>query len=309
MRVATIDIGTNSVLLLIAAAQDGGLRPLVEKATITRLGQGVDAKRGLAAEAEQRTLDCLAGYAALIDENEVERVAVVGTSAMRDAGGGEFARRVSQLLGVEAEVISGEREARLTFEGSLCGLPEQGAVTVVDIGGGSTEIILGHGKDGSVQSAVSLDVGAVRLSERHIRHDPPLAVELGQLQAATQRSLEMAPRSHGRPLVGVAGTVTTLAAYIHNIAPYSSEQVHGSSLSREDLERAADALAALTTAQRTKIPSIHPKRADIIVAGAFLLSALMDHFASEHLLVSDRGVRWGLARELLQLNKEPSSPR
>lgn len=298
MRVASIDIGTNSVLLLLAEATQNGLRPLVEKATITRLGEGVDAAGQLAEVAQQRTLSCLQEYAQLIRKHGAERIAVVGTSAMRDAGGGAFGHKASELFGVPAEVISGEREAQLTFAGSLSGLPELHEVVVIDIGGGSTEIILGHGGHGKIHQAVSLDVGAVRLTERHIQNDPSTRAELNSLERDTHQILRLAPVSKGRPLVGVAGTVTTLAAFVHGVAPYDSDRVHGSQLSRSQVNAAAETLAAKTLAQRKTLASIHPKRADVIVAGAYLLQALMQHFRSERLLVSDRGVRWGLAQEL-----------
>jgi len=178
MRVASIDIGTNCVLLLIAEARGGALVPLLERATITRLGQGVDKNRRLLPEATERTLRCLSEYAGVLGEFAVDRLDAVGTSAMRDAeGGDEFVTRATALLGRAPRVIDGNEEARLTFAGALSGLEVEGDVTVFDIGGGSTEIIVGSSTSGvgTIGTAVSLDIGSVRLFERHLRHDPPTA--------------------------------------------------------------------------------------------------------------------------------------
>ena len=175
MRVATIDIGTNSVLLLVAERRGGKLVPVVERAEITRLGRGVDKTRALDPGAAEATLACLARYAGAIARAGASRVAAVGTSAMRDAQGGEgFRARAAAILGVEPRVISGDEEAALTFSGALAGLEAKGPVLVFDLGGGSTEIIRGDAGDGdSLERAVSLDVGAVRATERHVAHDPP----------------------------------------------------------------------------------------------------------------------------------------
>ena len=177
MRVAAIDIGTNSVLLLIAELRDGTLVPILERAEITRLGRGVDATRTLDPDAVERTLACLASFAEDIARADVIHVAAVGTSAMRDARGGEgFRARAAEILGVEPQVISGEEEAELTFAGALSGLALRGPVTLFDLGGGSTEIIRGAaGATDTVERAASLDIGSVRLTERHITADPPPA--------------------------------------------------------------------------------------------------------------------------------------
>ena len=217
---AAIDIGTNSVLLLIAVRDEatGAPRPLLERATITRLGEGVDKTRQLAAPAVQRTLECLRGYAADMRAHGVTRLAVVGTSALRDAAGGEaFLNAAQQILGERPRVIAGDEEAALTFRGALSGLEVSGDLLVFDIGGGSTELIAGSASSaGTPASRVSLDIGSVRLFERHVHSDPPTPSELAAIQADVARELAMAAplaltRSQRRPtLVGVAGTVTTL---------------------------------------------------------------------------------------------------
>ena len=301
-RVATIDIGTNSVLLLVAARDGSHVRALTELATITRLGEGVDATGELSEAAEARTLACLERYASEIAKWSVDRVEAVGTSAMRDArGGSAFCDRAQAILGVRPSVISGEREAQLTFDGALIGLEPQGILAVFDIGGGSTEIIVGarvgRGR-GTLARAVSLDIGAVRLNERHCHHDPPTRSELDAVRKDIRVALKRAPALKGRPLVGVAGTVTTLTAYVHDIAPYDPRRVHGAVLARTELSEAIDRLAAMPLAERRGLAAIEPNRADVIVAGALIADEICEASGADRLLASDRGVRWGLAVEL-----------
>ena len=329
MRVATIDIGTNSVLLLVAERRDGELVPLVERATITRLGQGVDATRTLAPEAVERTLACLARYGEelrALGVERVERIDAVGTSAMRDAAGGDaFVARARELLGVAPRVISGDEEAALTFAGALTGLSlPPGPCAVFDIGGGSTEIIVGTTAGGArrVEQAVSLDVGSVRLTERHIRSDPPTEAELAAVRADIRAALAAAPppplpapapaplgaagASGSAPpfLVGVAGTVTTVAALVLDVVPYDAARVHGARLHREQVQAATSRLAALPVAARRQLPAIEPARADVIVAGSLLIEEILAWAGgpgaspADELIASDRGVRWGLAQRL-----------
>ncbi|MEP7126239.1 MAG: Ppx/GppA family phosphatase [Byssovorax sp.] len=311
MRVATIDIGTNSVLLLVAERRDGAIAPVLERATITRLGRGVDKTRELDPAAVEATLACLAAYAEEIRRAGAERVDVVGTSAMRDARGGEgFRDRAAALLGVAPRIISGHEEAELTFAGALAGLEIQGPALVFDLGGGSTELIRGEVRDGaaSLASALSLDVGSVRLTERCLASDPPLAEEIAAVRRTTRAlldaaSIELGAFGTAAQLVGVAGTVTTIAAYALGVAPYDAGRIHGARISGEAVARAARELAALTVAQRRALPTIEPKRADVIVAGAVITDEILAWsrpFTRGDLLVSDRGVRWGLAAQLLQ---------
>ena len=256
MRVAAIDIGTNSVLLLVAEARAGRVEATLERATITRLGQGVDRTRELAADAMERTLACLSRYADDIREAKVERVDVVGTSAMRDARGGEkFVERARAILGVAPRTIAGEDEAALTFEGALSGLdvPGDAPATVFDVGGGSTEIVR-RDAGGVGLAMVSLDVGSVRMTERHVRSDPPARAELDAVRADVRAALASAPLAGGGALVGVAGTETTLAAYALGLAPYDGARVHGSAIDRARVVAAADELAAMSLAARRASP-------------------------------------------------------
>jgi exopolyphosphatase/guanosine-5'-triphosphate,3'-diphosphate pyrophosphatase len=311
MRVATIDIGTNSVLLLVAERRDGVTAAVLERATITRLGRGVDRTRAFDPAAVEATLACLGDYAGEIRRAGAARVDVVGTSAMRDAHGGEdFRDRAAALLGVAPRVISGHEEAELTFAGALSGLEIQGAALVFDLGGGSTELIRGSVDAGSatLASALSVDVGSVRLTERCLASDPPSADEIAEVRRTTRALLDAALISLGSPgpdaqLVGVAGTVTTLAAFALGVAPYDAARIHGARISAEEIARATRELAALPVAQRRAIPTIEPKRADVIVAGAIITEEILAWsrpFTRGDLLVSDRGVRWGLAARLLE---------
>lgn len=384
-RAAVVDIGTNSVLLTIAArttlpadpegappstprgSEDPAAAPrsvverVLERATITRLGEGVDATRKLSPAAVDRTLECLRDYGARIREAGVDVIALVGTSALRDAQGGEaFMARAAELIGAPLEVISGQREAELTFRGALSGLDVRGPVTVFDIGGGSTEIISGDAplpgalranpggpRAGAptLRASFSFDVGSVRLTERHVRTDPPRASELDALRkdirallstappalatlfraptdaegaaaqgAAAQgaaaegtdaEDLPRPPSSHAHSaaapptVVGVAGTVTTLAAVEFGLEHYDPMRVHGATLSAESIDGLVTRLASLPLAERQKLPGLEPRRADVIVAGAVLCSEVLRALGAPRLVVSDRGVRWGLLDELL----------
>ena len=293
MKVAAIDIGTNTTLLLVTEPDDRGvLRPLREVATITRLGEGVDVARKLAPAAIERTNTCLAKYAEITRELGVERVGVVGTSAMRDAGGGEEIRaKVRELFGVEARTISGQEEARLTFDGATGGLSVGPNVTVFDIGGGSTELVVA--KRGIIVASKSFDVGSVRLTERH-----------GEDRAAIERAIESAFATDDQvwsasgDVVGIAGTVTTLAAVALSMEPYDGARVHGHVMTRTAVAEVVDRLAATPLEQRKKLRGLEPKRADVIVAGGLIVLAVMDKLNAKSIIVSDRGVRWGLAEEL-----------
>jgi exopolyphosphatase / guanosine-5'-triphosphate,3'-diphosphate pyrophosphatase len=304
VRVATIDIGTNTTLLLVAEKEDdGSLVALEEHATITRLGEGVDKTRTLAPAAVARTTACLDRYAEIVARLEAERVAVVGTSAMRDAGGGDAVRaHVKARFGVEARTISGDEEARLTFLGALSGIPQARTgerVCVFDIGGGSTEIVYGHRASGAIAYAHSFDVGSVRLTERHVANDPPSNVELEVLREASSAAFASVPdlAIEAAP-VGIAGTMTTLAAVAMKMERYDGGRVHGSSLHVDALRGLVMELARLPLEERARVPGLEPKRADVIVAGGILALTLLAKLRTTSVTVSDRGVRWGLADEL-----------
>lgn len=298
----TIDIGTNSVLLLVTELQAGQLVAVREVATVTRLGQGVDKTRRLAPEAMQRTLTCLEEYRSILSELRVSAVQAVGTSALRDAeGASEFLLRAEQVLGVPVEVISGEREAGLAFQGALSDLGVSGQVLVIDIGGGSTEFIVGEVRPEGTQvhSAVSLNIGSVRLTERHLRQDPPSAAELAALRADVACALAevVLPASVGT-VVGVAGTVTTVAAVITALPRFDANVLHGARIARSDLDTTAAKLSQMQVNARAETAGMNPGRADVIVAGAIILQMSLLHAHAESFVISARGLRWGLAQEL-----------
>jgi exopolyphosphatase/guanosine-5'-triphosphate,3'-diphosphate pyrophosphatase len=303
-RVAAIDVGTNTVLLLVATGDAGTPHAVLERATITRLGEGVDRTGRLSDAAIARTVACLTSYAATIREEGVSTTDVVCTSAARDAKNGhEFIDQAAEALGVAPRIIGGEEEARLTFEGALSGLEVHGArdVTVFDIGGGSTEVIHGtpNGAGWRIGSAVSLDIGSVRLTERHVKSDPPLSDELGRVRADVAKALCTISPNATSTLVGVAGTITTLAAIGQGLDQYDSSRVHGSRLDRHTVLSLEKRLAAVALAERRAISGLEPARADVIVAGAIIAECILDWASADRMLVSDRGVRWGLARSLL----------
>jgi exopolyphosphatase/guanosine-5'-triphosphate,3'-diphosphate pyrophosphatase len=282
MRAATIDIGTNTVLLLVVDRQpDGSLVVVDERATVTRLGQGVDTTRRFSAEGLARTTACLDEYASLVRSHRADRVAIVGTSAMRDAGGSaELSDRIRAQFGVPVRTISGHEEARLTFRGALAGLPiARGTDTAVfDIGGGSTEVVLGAldpaGRDEPrLDYATSFDVGSVRLTERHVRHDPPTPDERDAVLRAAADAFRPVPSlgPRGAP-VGIAGTMTTLAAVSLGLVPYDGARVHGHAMTRTELRRVVQELASMPLESRRRVPGMEPKRADVIVAGGLLAS-------------------------------------
>jgi exopolyphosphatase/guanosine-5'-triphosphate,3'-diphosphate pyrophosphatase len=300
-RFAAIDIGTNTVLLLIAERSGHGLVAVEEHATITRLGAGVDRTRRLDADAASRTLTCLERYAAAMRDSGVSRVSVVGTSALRDAEGArEFLDQAESILGERPRVIGGEEEAALSFVGTLSGLPIAGPVTVFDIGGGSTEIIFGqaHAPSYAVDAAFSLDIGSVRLLERHLQDDPPSAAELDQVRRDVRAALATLPRAPAGRVVGVAGTVTTLAAVQAELQPYDGAAVHGSVLATSSVNALAARLASLSHDERRALRGLDVKRADVIVSGALIACEVLDWCGASELVVSDRGVRWGLAQRL-----------
>jgi exopolyphosphatase/guanosine-5'-triphosphate,3'-diphosphate pyrophosphatase len=304
MRVAAIDIGTNTVLLLVAERDAAGaLVAVEERATITRLGQGVDRTGRLAPEAVARTVACLEDYAAVARGLGVARTGVVGTSAMRDAGGGEEVRaRVLGAFGVEARVLSGDEEARLTFLGAISGLDVDTSreLAVFDIGGGSTEVVLGvPAPPPSIRFARSFDVGSVRLTERFVRSDPPSAADRAAVDRFTRDAVAgVPPLPAGATPIGIAGTMTTLAAVSLAMPVYDGARVHGSLLAREAIGAVVDRLASVELEARRAITGMEPKRADVIVAGGAIALALLDHWGASRVRISDRGVRWGLAAEL-----------
>jgi len=297
-RFATIDVGTNTVLLLVAERRGDLFSPVCERAEITRLGRGVDREGRLDPQAVEETVAVLARFAAEARALGAAAIACVATSAARDAGNGqEFFEAAQRAAGVRPEVISGDLEARLVFESAFRDFGAGSAeLAVLDVGGGSTEIGLGSGPTPRVHQ--SLQIGAVRLTERVAPPDPPGESGLAALRARAAEALSPArTMAHGEALgrlVGVAGTVTTLAAVEQALEVYDGAAVHGRELSLAALERLYRALGALTTPERARLPGMEPKRADVIVAGCAIVLEALRLLGFDRLTVSDRGVRWGL---------------
>lgn len=297
VRVATIDIGTNTVLLLIAEVDDGGtIRTLTYEQRAPRLGRGVDAERRLDPEAMERTAAVLAEYADLIRAAGPDVVVAGATSAVRDARNrGEFLALAARRSGLEVEVLSGEEEALWTYRGALSGIGAVPAATVVDIGGGSTEITTGNAT--SIRHRVSLDVGSVRLTERFLRHDPPPVGELDAARGYVRNALAAAD-GFGIPdttLVGVAGTAAALAVLDQGLRRFDIAAVTNYRLTRPRVRALRETLCGMTAGRIRGLSDVMEGRADIIVAGTLILEELMDRYRRPDVLVSERGVRYGLA--------------
>jgi exopolyphosphatase/guanosine-5'-triphosphate,3'-diphosphate pyrophosphatase len=300
MRVAAIDVGTNSTRLLVAEAAAGGFRSLDRRMTITRLGEGVDRRRTLAPEALERTLETIADYAAACGEYEVERLRVTGTSAVRDARNRTaFFSGVRSLTGRDPELLSGEAEARATFVGVRSDLADD-SILVVDIGGGSTELIYGRA---GPERLVSLDFGCVRMLEKHLASDPPSPAELDAMRAEVTSVIDEAKAAldvpRGARLVGVAGTVTQLATLKAGLPVEDPEVVHHSLLSHGDVRRLARRLGSLPYEQRRRVKGLAAGRVDVIVAGAEILLSVLEAFDAPDVLVSEKDILDGLVLELL----------
>lgn len=297
--VATIDIGTNSMLLLVARLGEGGrLIPLVDRATVTGLGRGVDTRGELSPEGIEAGIRTLRDYVEQARATGVSAIRAVGTSALRDArNAASFLEPAGGILGTPVEVITGDREAALTFLGSLEGLElPEGDISIVDLGGGSTEIVRGRGR--TVGQATSLDVGSVRLFERYLRDDPPTSEQVAQAREDIRRTLAASPVRPGAPLVGIAGTVTTVASVIREIDPYDPDRVHGLHVSTDEIARLTETLLGMPIEDRKALPGLDPARADVIAAGSLLLLEIAEAAGATEVIVSNGGVRVGLAMEL-----------
>jgi exopolyphosphatase / guanosine-5'-triphosphate,3'-diphosphate pyrophosphatase len=301
MRVAVVDIGTNSTRLLIADVEgDRVTAELERESTVTRLGAGVDSDGRLNDEAMQRVYDTLERYRALIDERGADRAVAVLTSAVRDAANGaEFARTVEDQYGITPHVLSGDEEARLTFLGAT-GDRDPADTTptlVIDIGGGSTEYVIGTGAH--VDFHVSNQVGVVRQTERHIHNDPPTDAELEALADDARAILATgAPEEHRAGVghaIAVAGTATSLAAIAQRLDPYDPEKVHGYMLSADECGRILAQLSAMPLAQRRQVPGLHPDRAPTIIAGVIILRETMTLFGLDRVETSEHDILRGAA--------------
>jgi exopolyphosphatase/guanosine-5'-triphosphate,3'-diphosphate pyrophosphatase len=309
-RVAAVDCGTNSIRLLVADVAGSGLRDVHREMRIVRLGQGVDATGRLAPEAVERTRVELADYTAVMRRKGVERVRMVATSATRDAANrDDFFAMVRDTLGADAEVISGDEEARLSFAGAVSELePDDGPFVVVDVGGGSTEVVVGALTDDGpvVAAARSVDVGCVRLTERCLPDDPPTPEQVEKARAVTSEILAGAfaavPVEAARTWVGVAGTVTTVAALALRLPEYDADAIHLSRVPLADVHRVSAELLAMPHAERAALGPMHPGRVDVIGAGALIVDVLAQELASRagitELVASEHDILDGIALSL-----------
>jgi exopolyphosphatase / guanosine-5'-triphosphate,3'-diphosphate pyrophosphatase len=309
-RVAAVDCGTNSIRLLVADVTDGGLRDVHREMRVVRLGQGVDATGVLAPEAIERTRVALADYTAVMRRKGVERVRMVATSATRDAANrDDFFAMVRTTLGVDAEVISGDEEARLAFAGAVGDLePDDGPFVVVDVGGGSTEVVVGSltSSGPRVAAARSVDVGCVRLTERCLPDDPPTPEQVAAAREVAAGILAGAfaavPVDDVRTWVGVSGTVTTLSALAMDLPDYDADAVHLSRLAVADLHRVTASLLAMPRDERSALGPMHPGRVDVIGAGAIVVEEVARELAARagitEMVVSEHDILDGIARSL-----------
>ncbi|MDZ7291668.1 MAG: Ppx/GppA family phosphatase [candidate division KSB1 bacterium] len=304
-RLASFDLGTNTFLLLIADVEGTRVEPLFEKETVVRLGKGVDMAGNLNAEAMQRGIACLQEYVALAEQYGAEQILAVGTSALREATNrGEFLSLAFEKTGVKIRILSGENEARLSFAGAISNKPNlPSLIAVLDIGGGSTEIVIGEPRlfsaaGENVLNARSADIGAVRLTERFVHSDPVQPEEVMQIYQHTKAALckTWSKDELGRvkTIIGTAGTITTLAAMTLALQAYDPHRVDGYVLTRQQLGEIIIELTRRTLAQRRQMPGLNPARADVILAGALILEAAMDVYCFPEILVSDRGLRHGV---------------
>ncbi|MGJ5755355.1 Ppx/GppA phosphatase family protein [Streptomyces puniciscabiei] len=324
-RVAAVDCGTNSIRLLVAdvSPATGELLELDRRMTIVRLGQDVDRTGRLAPEALERTFAACREYAGVIRELGATEVRFVATSASRDAENrDDFVRGVLDILGVEPEVISGDQEAEFSFTGATMELKGRADLPrpylVVDIGGGSTEFVVG---DEHVRAARSVDVGCVRMTERHLMQDgkvsdPPAEEQIAAMRADIEAALDLAeetvPLREARTLVGLAGSVTTVSAIAQELPEYDSARIHHSRISRDRVREITEWLLRSTHAERAAVPSMHPGRVDVIGAGALVLLAIMERTGAEEVVVSEHDILDGIAfsaAEAAAAGKDAADPR
>ena len=304
MRVAVIDMGTNSTRLLVADVEADGIREVERRSTVTRLGRGVDTSGQLAAEAIEDVCAAVAGYIEIYEGHGPERVTALATSAVRDAGNGSaFIAELRERFALDARIIAGEEEARLTYLGASAGLDGAADRTlVIDIGGGSTELIVGSGNE--IGFHTSLQAGTVRHSERHLPNDPPRPAELETLADDVRSLIDAALGDEAmvtaRGGVAVAGIPTSLAAIDMELDPYDPDAVEGHRLSLTSIQHMCSELSAMPLAERLDVTGLHPDRAPTIVAGIVILIQVMRAFGLSELQVSEHDILYGAALESAQ---------
>ncbi|HTU31842.1 MAG TPA: Ppx/GppA phosphatase family protein [Solirubrobacteraceae bacterium] len=303
MNVAVVDIGSNSTRLLIAEMEGDAITELVRHSNVTRLGAGVDREGRLAEESMQRVYDVLDGYREEIDAHHCESAVAVLTSAVRDSANGEqFAAEIRDRYEIEPHILSGDEEAQLTYLGATSerNPNDRTPTLVLDIGGGSTEMVIGEGSE--VRFHVSTQAGVVRQTERHLHHDPPTVAEVDALiadvAAIVSGAVPAEARAHIRQGIAVAGTATSLAAIAQSLEPYDPERVEGFRVTRAECERILDRLSAMRLAQRREVAGLHPDRAPTIIAGVLIFREVLRLFELPEIEVSEHDILRGAARKL-----------
>jgi exopolyphosphatase / guanosine-5'-triphosphate,3'-diphosphate pyrophosphatase len=301
-RVAVVDVGSNSTRLLIADVVGGRVSEVERQSRVTRLGRGVDLSGQLSAEAIEAACAAVADYVAICREAGVETIDSIATSAVRDASNGSaFVAELRERFALSTRVLDGEEEAHLTYLGATCERSPSEPTLVVDIGGGSTELIVGTGDE--IAFHTSLQAGVVRHSERHIVADPPTASELEALSADVRglidEALDSEPPITAKAGIAVAGTPTSLASIEKGLEPYDPKQVHGHTLTLASIQRLLSQLASAPLSKRAKIPGLHPDRAPNIVAGVVILAEAMRAFDLERIEVSEHDILYGTAIAVL----------
>ena len=306
LRVAAIDCGTNSIRLLIADITNGTLTDVVRTMVIVRLGEGVDKTGEFSQAALERTFAAIETFAELISKHQPEQVRFVATSASRDVSNrDEFVDGVASRLGIEPDIISGDEEAALSFLGATADLvnlndPPTAPYLVIDIGGGSTEFVLGTT---APTAAISTNVGCVRMTERHLISDPAtpqqIAAATADIDAAIDLAYAAVPIAQAKSLIGLAGSVTTVAAIALGLSEYDSTAIHGSRISAQDVHRVTQDLLAMTRAERAKLGPMHEGRIDVIGSGALVLDRIMIRTGLKQVVVSERDILDGIARGLI----------
>ena len=305
MRVAAIDCGTNSIRLLIADITDGTLIDVIRTMVIVRLGEGVDKTGEFSQGALGRTFAALDSFEALIREHKPERIRFVATSASRDVSNrAEFVSGIKSRLGIEPDVISGDEEAELSFIGATADLlnqvnPPEAPYLVIDIGGGSTEFVLGTS---APTDSISTNIGCVRMTERNLTSDPPttaqIAAATADVDAAIDQAFQVVPIAQAKSLIGLAGSVTTVAALALGLSEYDSEKIHGSRISAKAVHQVTQDLLHMTRADRAALGPMHEGRIDVIGGGALVLDRIMQRTGIPEVLVSERDILDGIARNL-----------
>jgi exopolyphosphatase / guanosine-5'-triphosphate,3'-diphosphate pyrophosphatase len=295
VKTAVIDIGSNTLLLLVVDARGAAV---VDECRFGRLGKGLDATGRLADASIAASLDICREYRAILDAHGVAQPIVIATQAVREAANGsDFARAAERILGAPIEIIAGEREAELALAAVRHTFPELAQVVVVDVGGASTEIIASD--RGRLVSAVSVPIGAVRMTERHLHHDPPTADEIRALAADLDAQLAPLALPQRVPVVATAGTATTIAALVLELPAYDADAVTGVHVTRAVVEAQLGRLCAATIAERRVMRGMEPQRADVIAGGVAILARVMARLDATEIITCDRGIRWGRAYEAM----------